>query len=72
MAGNHEGLIQQIVEGIAEAESVDPLELPPLGETIDTDALQTVVDSTETVRVEFEYAGYDIRVTDGTVSFEKE
>jgi hypothetical protein len=53
-----------IVEQVAEAEDVDPVELnPPLGDVVDPDALELLCESSDdAVRVEFEYCGYDVTV----------
>lgn len=55
-----------VVEAVAEAEGVDPLELtPPLCEVIDPDALDhlfatTPVDSRMDGKVTFDYNGYEV------------
>lgn len=66
-----EGTLYRILEGVAEAESTDIMELPPLGDTIDADAIQKLLDSTERVRVEFDYAGYAVLVTNTEVSVQE-
>ena len=66
-----EGHVFEIVESIAEAEGVDAVDLPPLGETLDTDALETLVSSERDVTITFEYAGYWVGVDSrGTVTIE--
>ncbi len=69
---------EAIVSAVADARDCDPLELPPLFHTIDTDALDSVVARQrgprrqETVRVEFEYANYAVTVHSvGTVELER-
>lgn len=62
-----------IVRAVAAAEGVDPLELQPLGQAIDTDALDRIVDSLaedgeRPGRLEFPYAGHVVAVN-GTGSF---
>lgn len=66
-----------VVEAVAEAEGVDPLELtPPLFEVIDPDALDQVFAPTPTDgrmegQVTFSYKGYNVTVHgDGYVSVE--
>ncbi|MFC4550266.1 MULTISPECIES: HalOD1 output domain-containing protein [Halorussus] len=67
---------RSVVETVAELEDTDPLKLPPLARFVDPDALDRLFgpsfDGTrrEVVgRVEFDYAGYRIRVeADGTVA----
>jgi len=57
-----------IVYRVAELEGTTPLELPPLHETVDPDALDTLLDS-EGVTVSFDYYGYYVYMTsDGTVA----
>jgi len=58
----------QIVEAIAETAGADPLELPPLYETIDPEAIDALVadseagQSTSPDMIKFAYAGYVITV----------
>ena len=62
---------QRIIEAIATAEGVDPVDLDPLYPTIDPDTLNSLVErhqrSTEasdsSVEVRFEYHGYEVRVS---------
>jgi len=57
-----------IVYRVAELEGTTPLELPPLHETVDPDALDTLLDS-EGVTVSFDYYGYYVYMTsDGTIA----
>lgn len=55
-----------VVQLVAIASDRDPVDLPPLARSVDTDALDAVVDSTlvegdeKSVRVSFEYGGYRI------------
>lgn len=56
-----------VFHGVADAEGVSPLDLQPLGEVIDTDALNRVIastgDSTGASRVlSFAYSGYEVTV----------
>lgn len=50
-----------VVSAVAAAKETDPTSLPPLYETIDPDVLDDVV-ACDTMRVSFEYAGYEIHV----------
>lgn len=58
----------QVVEAVAEFRDVDTVELPPLYDVVDPDALDALFDSTETNSsrregtVEFVYAGVSVRV----------
>ncbi|MFC6718897.1 HalOD1 output domain-containing protein [Natrialbaceae archaeon GCM10025810] len=53
-----------VVSAVAEAEEVDPVDLPPLYNAIDLEALNTLFtsESGTVSRVEFEYAGYSVVV----------
>lgn len=50
----------RIIEAVAAADGVTETELPPLYETIDPDALNTVVQDGTTVS--FDYAGYRVEI----------
>lgn len=69
----HQPLTQAIVEAVAEADDVDPLDLPPLYETVDPDALETLFTATNTSprstgKVTFEYSGHTVVVSsDGSI-----
>jgi hypothetical protein len=54
-----------VVTAVAEAAGSDPLELPPLRNAVDPDALNDLIctDGNRLNSVSFEYAGYDISVT---------
>ncbi|MFC6974812.1 HalOD1 output domain-containing protein [Halomicroarcula sp. GCM10025709] len=59
--------IPQIVEAVAEAESVEPVTLdPPLAEVVDPDALGTLVEDSRAsdLEVRFAYRGHDVVVDD--------
>lgn len=63
---------EAVVERVAEAEDVDPLDLDPLYEAIDPDALDTLCggprrDARPSARIVFEYHGYTV-VVDGPYS----
>ncbi|WP_436345552.1 HalOD1 output domain-containing protein [Natronorubrum sp. FCH18a] len=52
-----------VVSAVAEVEGADPVELPPLYEAIDPEALNDLLTSRpEPVTVSFQYAGYDVDV----------
>ena len=65
---------QAVVTAVAEETGVDPMELDPLYNVVDSDALNTLLRSHEPgadgalLEVEFVFAGCEVRVTsDGTV-----
>lgn len=60
-------IYEQIVTEIAALDGREPTELPPLFNAVDPDALTAIFSPTEagatrTGRVQFPYAGYDVRV----------
>ena len=63
-------VIETVVSAVADAEGVSPLELRPLAEVIDPDALNTLVRSgSQDVTIEFTYHEYCVRVDgDGRVT----
>ena len=61
-----------VVERVATCEGVDPVELAPLYEAIDPDALDELLETrgrtNPALEIEFTYHGYDVTVTgDGVV-----
>jgi len=69
MAGVEPTTSERVVEVVAETSDKDALELPPLYESIDPDALDALVDAMTNGEISFTYT--DNRVTidsDGTVS----
>jgi len=65
-----------IVEEVATRESVGATELPPLYESVDSEAIDALVDATEprsaVDRIRFTYHGYEVTVTgDGVVHLEE-
>lgn len=60
-----------LVEAVAAIEGCDPTALDPLGDTIDVDALNTVVhhsDGTRSIEVTFPYEGYRVTIrSDGAM-----
>jgi len=64
-----ESLHLSIVRAIAAVDNTEPTDLSPLTEVIDPDALSAAIASASgTVRVSFQYCGYDITVTSTTVN----
>lgn len=67
---------EAVVERIANREGVDPLELSPLYEAIDPDALDSLTtpggESGSRLQIEFSYHGYELRVTgEGVIHIEE-
>lgn len=58
----------RVIETIAAVTDADPLTMPPLYDTVDPDALDTVLDADGTIEIVFEYDGHAVEVTgDGEV-----
>lgn len=63
---------ERVVQTIAETVATDPLELPPLFESIDPDALDAFVRGLERGSVTFTYAGRSVTVDgDGSVTIDQ-
>lgn len=59
----------QIVDALAEATGERPMDIPPLYESADLDALTEIVtDGDNDIRVEFEHVGCTVRIADGTIT----
>lgn len=60
---------EAIVLEIAERTHMNPIDLPPLYERIDPEALDRLVQGQSSFRVTFEYTGYDVTVSeDGCIT----
>lgn len=75
---NHMQVSDAVIFAVADAEGVSPLELTPLTNVINPDALNNFIDGLSTTQetptgfVEFEYRGHVIRVTaDGTIAIDE-
>lgn len=61
-----------VVKAVAEAASVDPMELPPLSDVVDPDALDALFQEQGPSHVSFGYSGYDVELDSaGTVVVEE-
>lgn len=65
--------VEAVLHAVAARESADPIDLPPLNDAIDADALNALLVSQERarteVRVTFRYSGYEVSVqSSGEVS----
>lgn len=68
MVGTQDSLTRRIVESVAAATDTDPLDLPPLYDTVDPDALADVIEGADQEKVAVEYAGVNVIVHgDGAV-----
>lgn len=62
--GETESPSEGVYVAVADVENCPPLEPPPLAETVDPDALDTLLlDSDGSNRISFDYCGYDVTVT---------
>ncbi|MFD1598570.1 HalOD1 output domain-containing protein [Halobellus rarus] len=60
---------EQIVEKVARVTGTDALKLPPLYDSVDTDALNALVESPGYVEISFVYAGQEVCIeNDGEIS----
>ncbi|WP_226008255.1 HalOD1 output domain-containing protein [Natrinema salinisoli] len=58
-------VIHEIIKEVSDLENCDYTELPPLHDSIDTDALERVATSHATIH--FTYCGYKVTVKNGNV-----
>lgn len=69
MVGDNEELSERVVQATAAARSTDPLELPPLYDAVDPDALGALIEAMDDGEVVFSYDGCEITIgADGTVN----
>lgn len=64
-------IVYRIREGVAESEGAETITLPQLGDAVELDALQTLLDSGKDVHVEFDFKGHDVKVTNRSVSIDE-
>ena len=53
---------EAVVAAVADRTDADPIDLPPLYEAVDADALDALFADGRPGRVSFEYAGYEVTV----------
>ncbi|MFC4543914.1 HalOD1 output domain-containing protein [Halosolutus amylolyticus] len=58
----------EIINRVAEMEGQDPMDLPPLYDIVDPDALDRLAESS---KIQFEYIGYNITVDSGTITIDQ-
>ena len=61
-----------IVLLVAAIENTDPTALPILHDTIDPDALDRILESGDSLRISFEYAGHDIMASPDGIAVDGE
>jgi len=60
---------ERVVYRVAEETDTDPLDLPPLFNTVDPDALDSFIEELDGGTMRFEYAGRSVTISaEGTVS----
>lgn len=64
--GMEDGVVLSIIQKVATKRGVEPTELPPLSETIDTDALTALFEnsSKNNLCIKFEYCGHIFTIND--------
>lgn len=63
----------RVIEAVATNDGVDPLELEPLYDVVDPDALDTICRTDLDLKVQFEYCGHVIEVrSDGRIAVDDE
>jgi hypothetical protein len=61
--GTPPSVAEAVVRTVADVEDCQPEALPPLTQTVDPDALDTLVASDDTNYVSFQYADHDVTVS---------
>ena len=56
-------LAESVVNVIANVKGVDPLDIPPLYDSVDLDAVEALLEDTDTQQIQFRHAGFDVVVT---------
>lgn len=60
---------ESVIELVADAQDTNPLELPPLYEAVDPDAMDGLFRESEVIQIQFEYAGCTVIVaTEGDMT----
>lgn len=52
----------EITRAVADEEDCSPLELPPLYDAVDADAMETVLQGADSCELTFRYHGYEVEV----------
>lgn len=69
MVQERQTVSERVIQKVATASGTDALELPPLWDAIEPDALDALVEEMADGEVSFAYAGYDVTVaSDATIS----
>lgn len=69
MPGVGTTVAERVIQKVATTTNSDALELPPLYDAIDPDALDALVEEMSAGKVSFPYAGHEVTIrSDGTIS----
>ena len=64
----NDAILHRVLGAVAEKEACEPLELPPLYDAVDPDALGQVLRGTGVTEISFPYHGHDVSIgNDGRV-----
>lgn len=68
MLGTRPTVSERIIQTVAETTNSDPLELTPLYDAVDPEALDALIDGMSDGEISFTYAGHEVTAkSDGTV-----
>lgn len=71
MSLGQDPIVEQVLADVAQVSDTDALELPPLYDAVDPEALETLVATLGDGDVSFDYAGYSVTVdSSGSVSLD--
>lgn len=68
MGKPRDDIIHGILIQVSEDRDAELLDLPPISETIEPDALQNLLESSGDVQITFEYQGYEVAVSNENIS----
>lgn len=60
--GSDHPVVHRVLEAVARTEGCEVVELPPLSETVDPDALDAVADCASVTHITFPYHGYQVSI----------
>ena len=69
MSGKSETVSENVIHSVAARANADPLDLPPLYNSMDPEALEAGIKAISDGKIQFEYAGYSVTVySDETIT----
>lgn len=73
MAGSRETASERVVQYVANTTDTNALQLPPLYDAIEPDALDALIEGMADGKILFPYAGHEVTVkSDGTISLDEQ